>query len=99
MLLAEAGVEYTFLCSSTNIPVEPSIRSLGSIRLTCPSAGYVILMAKADGVASGDNTTFWIGSSTSTIGKPGLDARPPRYHRTSIIRCVCRISPDRSRAK
>jgi len=63
----EAGIDYNSIGTVLNITTTMS--NLGSVTLSCPTSGYVLLIVSGSAVMFGDNTVLEVGmgSSTSTF--------------------------------
>ncbi len=85
------GVDFTFGGSATNLGTAP--QDVGSITLTCPADGYVLLNASATAVTFGDGTIcfFGLGSTpavadldeTSVGVLDGTGTQRRRFHVTA----------------
>lgn len=66
-ILGAAGVEYASLGSCSNIG--NSMTNCGSVAVTAPKAGYVVLTASAYAITFGQNTVveFGVGTSANTF--------------------------------
>lgn len=65
-IAGDAGVEFASLGSSTNIPT--TARNLGSIAMSIPATGYVVLLATCSATVFGDNTEIVFGLGTTSGG-------------------------------
>lgn len=59
-----SGVEYNAI--GDHLGLTTALSNLGSVTLSCPTSGYVIVMLTGSAVFFGDNTTADIGIGTST---------------------------------
>jgi len=59
-----AGVEYNAIGSYSGLTT--TLTNLGSVTVSCPTSGYVLVMLTGSAVFFGDNTTATVGVSTST---------------------------------
>lgn len=57
------GVEYAALSDLSGLTT--TLTSLGSITVSCPATGYVVVMVNANAVFGGDNTVAEVGIGTS----------------------------------
>ena len=60
----DAGVEFLNIGTVFNIPT--TVRNLGSVSLTCPTSGFVLLFLSGTAIFFGDNTELQIGFGTTT---------------------------------
>ncbi|UCF64288.1 MAG: hypothetical protein JSW33_00230 [bacterium] len=80
----DVGIEYADLGSSSAITT--AARNLGSVTITCPRAGYVLVMLTGYSIFFGDNTVAEIGVSTSSTSINLNYARVGRLDGSATLR-------------
>jgi hypothetical protein len=55
----DVGLDFNNIGSSSNIPT--SVRNMGSVTISCPTSGYVVLCLTGFAVFFGENTECWVG--------------------------------------